>query len=124
MQEMSEKIFEGLKETLVTGEMIPMKALEAKCKVNERGLQSEDGNPGPLDIAIAEIFEMYRLVVITQSGRGGGVKLTNDITAIGRAHKKLASHVWHELKRVKSYEDILEQIQRQKITDKQLGLAL
>lgn len=124
MRDLSQRIYDALRHTLITHEMIAMRALETAVGVKERGLQASDGEPGPLDIASEEIFVTYGMCIITKNGSGGGVKLTNDQEEIQNARDHLARHVWNEKRRVDRYESYIKRLRQRLQPSSQLSLEI
>ena len=79
---------------LITRANVPvsMSDLEHALGVCARQLQSQGDTPGPLQVAITEIFEETGWILFSQSGRGGGVCLTNNIERVELAANRLFAH--------------------------------
>lgn len=120
MSPTSQKIYDYLRDTVYTNKPISMGALENYMHVHSRGLQAEDGDPGPLDIARNEIFDEHGVVLITMTGRSGGVMLTGDVEKVKHARNQLNAHLFSEMKKVNSITEILRKME----TKSQLALGL
>ena len=108
MNSMSKKIYDALYITLVTDQFMHMSDLERICGVKSRCLQGQKGLPGPLDIAIEEIYLEKRLHLITMAGRAGGIKITNDKKEVLLSIKKLSSHSINEMGKVRLWQKQLK----------------
>jgi hypothetical protein len=106
MHEISQNIFNILSNT--KNRWLPMRDLEIALGLKERGLQGIKGKPGLLDVAIDEVFQETGFVIITVTGRSGGIRMTNDIDQIRYAKARLRAHTMNEQKRV----DLWERIER------------
>jgi len=101
-----------IRNALTLDHWIPMRDLEKSVGVRERGLQSENGEPGPLRIAIREIYSETGLIVVTKSGPSGGVMLTRNLAEVEEVMVRLRSHTFHQLELADLWQECIRDSQQ------------